>query len=593
MKKIILLLLITVGNVFLAVSQPFGENMELVNLGRKVNTGYHEAGPVISPDGRTLYFFVHNHPENNYGKEGSQDVWFVQKDDDGQWGEAKHLDKPLNIHRSNQVFGMLEGGSVLFVRGGSRKNSKGFSFIRKNGNTWSDPKEVEVDQFKQMNKGKFYGATISANGEFMILYFSERENSNFSDLYISKRKDNGDYSVPVKIDGLNTGRDEFAPYLAPDDKTLYFSSGRKDVGIGSADIYMTRRLDDTWMKWSEPENVGRPVNTRAFDAYLCVDKDMNVFVTQSGRTIDGGNLDIFTLKPREINIRLMGLVMDEESRQSIDGEIRIISQHNEADTLWTSDRSGAYETMINAQTSYQIEVVADGYEPLEASLNVGEVLSDSTIVRDFVLKANERAVMLTGILYNAETLEPITGTILMDHPAGNGKEMIIRTNGEGYFEKELNIEGWYMLTGTAEGYMNANDSIHNDRSELLVQRDLYLDPIKIGATVRLDNIFFDFDKTTLKPESYGELNKVLNFLESNPSVNIEIAGHTDNRGSDEYNINLSQGRAQAVVNYLIDQGIDEMRINAHGYGESVPVETNDTDAGRAINRRVEFTILSK
>jgi OOP family OmpA-OmpF porin len=593
MKKLILLFLFTTCNALIAVSQSFGDNMELVNLGRKVNTGYHEAGPVISPDGSTLYFFVHNHPENNYGKEGSQDVWFVEKGEDGSWGEAKHLDKPFNIHRSNQVFGVLGDGNLLFVRGGDRKNSKGFSFIRKQGSGWSNPVEVEVEDFKKMNQGKFYGATISTDGNYIILYFSEREHSRFSDLYLSKRKDDGNFSKPVKINGLNTGRDEFAPFLAPDDKTLYFSSSRKDVGIGSADIYVTRRLDDTWTKWSEPENVGRPVNTRAFDAYMCVDKDKNVFVTQSGRTIDGGNLDIFALEQRQLNIRLIGMVMDEESRQMVNGEIRFISDKGETDTLWTNENNGTYETHVKAKTTYEVEVVADGYETLKTSLAVGKVQKDTTIVRDFALKANERAVMLAGTLFNGQTLEPVRGRIVMDSPAGNGKEIEIKTNSQGYFEKELEVEGWYMLTGLAEGYMNASDSIINNGEKTFIQKDLYLDPVEVGITVRLDNIFFDFDKTTLKPESYAELNKVLNFLESNPKVEIEIAGHTDNKGSDDYNVQLSHGRAQAVVEYLISQGINFDRIVAQGYGESVPVASNDTDKGRAINRRVEFTVLSK
>ncbi len=141
--------------------------------------------------------------------------------------------------------------------------------------------------------------------------------------------------------------------------------------------------------------------------------------------------------------------------------------------------------------------------------------------------------------------------------------------------------------------MNASDSIINNGEKTFIQKDLYLDPVEVGITVRLDNIFFDFDKTTLKPESYAELNKVLNFLESNPNVEIEIAGHTDNKGSDDYNVQLSHGRAQAVVEYLISQGITYERIVAQGYGEKVPVASNDTDKGRAINRRVEFTVLSK
>ena len=111
----------------------------------------------------------------------------------------------------------------------------------------------------------------------------------------------------------------------------------------------------------------------------------------------------------------------------------------------------------------------------------------------------------------------------------------------------------------------------------------------------IDNrvIYFDFDKTTLKSESFVELNKVVQFLNDNPTLQIEISGHTDNKGSDRYNENLSQGRAEAVVEYLIQEGIESWRLSAKGYGESKPVATNDTDEGRAENRRVEFTVLAK
>ena len=126
-----------------------------------------------------------------------------------------------------------------------------------------------------------------------------------------------------------------------------------------------------------------------------------------------------------------------------------------------------------------------------------------------------------------------------------------------------------------------------------VIKNLFLAPIEVGLTVRLKNIYFDYDKTTLKSESFIELNKVVDFLKQNPTVSIEISGHTDSRGSDTYNQNLSQGRSQSVVDYLSSQGIDAGRDTAHGNGESKPIDTNETDDGRANNRRVEFTVLKK
>jgi len=576
---------------FIGFSQTYNERYELVNLGRKVNTGYHEGAPVISMDGKTLYFFVHNHPENHDGKENSQDIWYSTLDENGEWTEAKHLGKPLNDHQANQVFTVLKDGT-LFIRGGGGRNEDGFSFTRKQGNDWSNPDEIDVDNFKKMNNGKFYGATLSSDGQYMILYFSEKENSTFSDLYLSKRLDNGDYSTPMKLpNNLNTGRDEFAPFLAPDDKTLYFSSNRKDMGEGSSDLYMTKRLDNTWMKWSDPVNLGRPLNTSAFDAYMSVDASGNVFTTQSGRTIDGGNLDIFHLKLKDITVTLRGLVLDDKTQTGINGHL-VISQDGEPTDTLDADAGGAYNTKLKGEGKFKIDVSLEGYYPTSGQFELVDVFNDTTVIKDFMLKPIKRNPILSGIVYDEKTNDPIDAAVEITRTGGGLNEKL-RTK-KGYYEKELEAKGWFMLTASKEGYLNTTDSIaYNSDEASLLTKDLYLKPIEVGTTVRLNNIFFDFDKTTLKSESYVELDKVVEFLNNNPSLEIEIAGHTDSKGSDDYNLELSQGRAQTVVDYLISNGIDEFRLVAHGYGETVPVATNDTDEGRAINRRVEFTVLKK
>ena len=141
------------------------------------------------------------------------------------------------------------------------------------------------------------------------------------------------------------------------------------------------------------------------------------------------------------------------------------------------------------------------------------------------------------------------------------------------------------------GYLESSSlvSVHSDGGEFIA--DIFLEPIEVGTTVVLKNIYFDFDKTTLKPESFIELDKVVKFLNDNPTLQIEISGHTDSKGSDSYNKDLSQGRAESVVSYLTEHGIDGFRMVPKGYGEEKPVATNDTDEGRAENRRVEFTVL--
>ena len=578
----------------IAFSQEYNGRHHLVNLGRKVNTGYHEAGPVVSADGKTLYFFVSNHPDNTHGKDGSQDIWYSKLDETRHWGPAQHLGKPLNRNKTNQVFTVLPDGNTLLIRGGSSKNSVGFSFTHRSGDAWTSPEEIKVQDFKQMNKGKFYGATMSSAGDFMILYFSEKENSSSSDLYMTRKLKEGHWSRPMKLAApVNTGRDDFAPYLAPDDKTLYFASSRKENSVGGVDIWKVVRLDKTWLKWSDPVNVGRPLNTRAFDSYMSVDNHGNVFTTQSGRTIDGGNLDIFQLEERPVTITLKGLVTDEKTEDAIGAELIMSWQGKVTDTLMAENGEGTYATRLPGEGKYSFAVASDGYHPVEGDLFVPLVINDTVILKDFKLRPVKRNVLLSGTVYDDKTNETLEARV--DIQYGLEARRIYRKRVEkGYFETELEKKGWFIISASAEGYLNTTDSVnYSSDNQTLLTKDLYLKPIEIGATVRLENIFFDFDKTTLKSESFVELDKVVEFLINNPSVEIEIAGHTDSKGSDDYNLNLSQGRAEAVVSYLIDNGIDDFRLIAQGYGETRPLETNNTDEGRAVNRRVEFTVLKK
>ena len=245
-------------------SQTFTPRYELIKI-KEVNSSYHDAAPIISPDGKKLYFFVANHPSNTYGTGGSQDIWMSKVDETGVWSAPEHLSSPFNQSRANQVFQVLPDGSLL-VRGGRSKDEVGFSIVRAGG-AWND---LKVKDFESMAVGRFYGATMSSDMKHMILYFSEQKNAVKSDLYVTHEQ-GGAWSRPVKLKFSNS-TDEFAPFIAPDDKSLYFASDRLDEGRqGGADIYRTARLDNTWNNWSKVVNIGRPLNTAAADDYFSMD----------------------------------------------------------------------------------------------------------------------------------------------------------------------------------------------------------------------------------------------------------------------------------------------------------------------------------
>jgi OOP family OmpA-OmpF porin len=566
-------------------AQEISPRYELVKMSDKVNTLYHEVSPVISTDGQRLYYFVHNHPQNTFGKDNSQDIWFTTLDEKGEWTEGKHLGPPFNQNRYNQVFNVLPDGSLL-IRGGRTKNSKGFTLVSPSGGMT----ELNIQGFPDMDKGLFNGATISSDAKHLILYFSEKPNDKFSDLYLSNQLPNGQWSKPVKLK-ISGPADEYSPFLSPDQKTLYFSSDRysKDK-VGGTDIYKSTRLDDTWLNWSEPENLGRSINTPAGDAYFSIDTHGNIFTARSGARVDGGNFDLFILKPRNFKILITGTTFNEKTKQPITASVELKIKEQKP-LIFKTTMNGIFETRIPEIDGFSVSAHAPGFNSFSQQYKVPLLTKDTTIHLDIYLAPLAKPLILAGDFLNKKTNQKVNAVTLQIVPKSDRAAQVLLT-GDGNYEQTIGKKDWYLLTASAEGYLTTNDSVQVTSDEVSpIVKNIFLQPLEVGLTVRLKNIYFDFDKTTLKPESFVELNKVVDFLKQNANVSIEIAGHTDSKGSDTYNLNLSQGRSQSVVDYLISQGIDANRLQAKGYGESKPIDSNDTEEGRANNRRVEFTVL--
>jgi OOP family OmpA-OmpF porin len=567
-------------------AQQISARYELVKMDKTVNTFHHEAAPIVSPDGNTLYFFVQDHPENTMGKDDTQDIWTTKKNSDGTWSQAQHLTAPFNDHRSNQVFTVLPDGS-LFIRGGKSRGEKGFSIAKTGGGL----RELAVKDFGKMNKGRFYGASMSADQKHIILYFSEIENSQNSDLYASHQQADGSYSRPEKLK-LSTNTDDVGPFVGPDQKTLYFGSARQSPGRqGGVDIYKSERLDDSWTNWSEPVNLGKPINTSALDFYFTMDSAGNIFTSRANKSMDGAQLDLYMLVPKTFSINLQGLVFNQKTKDPLHANVTVKIKDKDALKL-KSAGDGVFTTKFHEVNEFVISASADGFLPKEEEyIKVPTVYSDTTINIDIPLTPVAKKLTLIVNVLDKKTDKMISAKIDMIQK-GDKKVSLKGDAADGIFEREVPRTGWYVFTASAEGYLNGTDSVEfADEEKSPVTTNIYLQPIEVGVTVRLKNIYFDFDKTTLKKESYVELNKVVDFLKQNAHVEIEIEGHTDNKGSDEYNRSLSQGRSQAVVDYIVSQGIESYRLTARGYGESKPIDTNDTDAGRANNRRVEFTVV--
>jgi OOP family OmpA-OmpF porin len=578
MKRIVLLVCFLALQSNLLFSQ-VSQRYELVKLGKNVNTANHEAAPVVSPDGKNLYYFT-------VTPAGNQEIWLTQKTDQG-WSDGKKMGSPLNNNSTNQVFSVFPDGSLL-IRGGRGKDEIGFSIVSAGGSRT----ELKVEGFKDMMRGKFYGATMSSDKKHMVIYFSEAPASPRSDLYISHLNSDGSYTKPVKLK-ITDGSDEFGPFLSPNDKTLYYASDRSDPHKqGGADIYRAERLDDTWTSWTKPVNLNKPINTAAADDYYTVDAQGNVYTARANSRVDGGNLDVFMLVPKIVKINLNGIVYNEKTKAPINSSDVKITVEGIAPVSLKSTVAGKFDTRLPETDKYIINASASGYLPYNETFTLPLINADTTINVDVYLAPIAKPLVLSGTVFNKKTNKPIAAKI--DMIVKPDRQNVIRIDVDnGAFTHQVGKKGWYVMTATAEGYINAADSLEIGADENITQysKDLYLQPIEVGLTVKLKNIYFDNDKTILKPESFPELRKVLDFLTANPKIAVEIAGHTDSNGSDTHNEALSQGRSEAVVEWLISQGIDVERLSAKGYGEAKPIDTNATKEGQANNRRVEFTVL--
>ena len=491
--------------------------LKIENLGPNINTSLPELRPTISADGNLLFFICQNHPENTKFNEvpNSQDIWFSEKDSSGKWSPAVHLGFPLNTYYYNAVFWISPDNNRIlirnaFVNGDYAGNGVSMCYLNRNG-LWSKPEMLHIRNYAKYDRGHQNGAVMAHDGQTLLFYMSSVEGSYSNELYVSFLLGENDWSEPKSL-GKKINLKKFnqtTPYLAPDGKTLYFSSNRPG-GKGYMDIWMSTRLDDSWQNWSEPINLPSPINT------------------------------------------------------------------DDMDTFFTLDAGGEYAYMSTELNSY----------------------GESDIVRVKLLEREKPkpVILVSGNVYNKKTNKPLSATLIYETlPTGTVVGNGLSNPADGSFKFVLPYDKNYLIRAQADHFFAVSENFNLDSLVKAgykeIHKDLYLVPIEVGAVVRLNNVYFDFDKWFLRPESFVELDRVVKMLQENPAVVIEMSAHTDSRGSDEYNFKLSDNRAKSVTEYILSKGIAVNRISSKGYGETRPVVPNDTDENRQLNRRVEFTIL--
>lgn len=481
-----------------------------VNLGDGVNSEHDEYAPTLTADEQTLIFTRKRPREDEeflyLGREFED--FYVSKQEEGSWGKAENLGPPINTQNNEGAQSISADGMHLYFTACNRPGGMGscdIYYARKAGEGWSEP----VNLGPPVNSAAWESQpSVSADGK--TLYFTSNRDGNIGlmDIWVTRRVREGQWSVPENLGPvINTEGREMAPFIHPDNKTLFFTSSGHP-GMGGLDLFYSLR--DESGQWQTPVNLGYPINTFSDEMSLVVGASGTEAYFASEQPGGEGGTDLYFFE------------LYEEARP----------------------------TPVTYMKGFVFD--ADTRRRLEANFELIELTTDEVIVQS--------------------VSDARTGEFLIPIPTMTNLALNVWRDGYLFFSENFAFED--VRTGVDPHLYN-----------------IPLQPIKEGQSVVLRNIFFKTDSHELLPESLTELKKLLNLLNQNPDMKIEISGHTDNTGSFAHNKNLSEKRALSVYHYLLENGIDEERLTYSGYADEQPIATNDTGEGRAMNRRTEFKVL--
>ena len=522
------------------VANPVRVSIE--NLGPVVNSKYREYAAVISADESVMLFTSRR--DNTTGKLIAEDGLYYEDiytstKQNNIWTPPINLPAPVNTKEHDATIALSNDGQKLFIYFDDGNNKGDILLSKLEGDRWSKPEEAGG---KAINTDYSEIHACFSYDEKSIYFVSNKPEGSLGgfDIWVTRQGADGKW-LPAENLGptINTPYDEEGVFMHPDGKTMYFSSkGHKTMG--SYDIFRTVFENG---RWSEPENIGYPINSADKDVFYVVSASGKHGYYSSARMDAIGETDIYM-------ITLLG--PEKETVMSSQDQLLLSST--------ILEREAVIEPKLDRKFASNVTILKG---------TVRDAVSKEPLNALIVITDNEKNEVVSTFQSNSKT-----GKYLVSLPSGRN----------------------YGIAVTMEGYLFFSENIDLPKSKTYqeIEKDIDLSRLEVGQKIVLKNIFYDFDKSTLRPQSMAELDRLTKLLETNPTLRIEISSHTDNVGSAAYNEKLSESRALSVVNYLVEKkGIKKERLEYKGYGFTQPIAPNDTDQGRQLNRRTEFKILSK
>lgn len=656
----------------------------IINLGPLINTYYDEYAAYLPPNDSNIYL-TSTRPKSEPRKRVSrykfkESIYAADNCiyEPAQWvSGVKELNKRVNVSMAGVD---PDDKNIFFYEGKKNTGRLMIASYNSQKDKWNDIHSVKG----KINHIAFRETSIAIGPDKKAYFISNRRGSvGGKDIwvadYMKKDKWGKPYNIGTK---LNTPFDEEGIYISDDGNTLYFSSNGH-LGMGGYDVYKSVKLNNG--SWSEPINMGHPVNSPADELFYHPTQDTMVALYSTIRGDSEGGLDIYKIQvdPRK-PFYIEGTVLDAETGRLLSATVTVLDNNTAMPILSAPvdtisglysldfedigdyslqiDKAG-YKTVVDTiecpkkkretiVLDYELELIKhpftlrgsvkdidNNYLPLQAILTFVDTVNNkiygrqytdsignysitfgdkydmlihveskdyfeldtfvyatkepgSIINRDLLLKRSKIDYTLTGIVSDEANQAPVYGDLSFYRPNEDDPFAIVTTDSiSGKYTAVFEEKGPFLIEVEAGGFFFLNSTYRFNGDTTLAIRNFGLKKMSTGAKIVVENILFNTGKSTLKPESFPELNKLAVLLIKNEDVRIEVSGHTDNVGSAALNKRLSKARALTVKNYLVSRGVEEERMEYEGYGFDQPIAPNETKEGRAQNRRVEIKVL--
>lgn len=510
------------------------------NLGERVNSEFDDYNPVLHPTLDLLYFTSRRNIDKKDKRLDADNKYmeniFISEQAGDLWRKPKVIENKLDSKNNESLLTLSPDGSKIYLYNGEENGGDILVSELKKDN-WKSPKGISG---RILSKDKETTITFSPDGKEMFFVSNQDGSIGGMDIFYSKLDAKEKWIDPINMGAaINTTYDEEAVYWHPKEDKLYFSSQGHN-SMGGYDVFVIERNENGM--WSSPLNLGYPINTPSDDIFFKMDETNKQAYYSSVRDNGYGGKDLYKI-----------IILGEEKELKLKtDDIFLAWNHKPINDLFY-------------------------HKPSELKVDT--------------------ALFMTGMLTDSKSGEPIIFAKIevidleLSQVIATGL-----TDTAGTYEIKIPKKKDYGVELTAKDYLFFVEIANLSQKQVVeskVTANFQLDKIDVGAKMVLDNIFFETNKATIKPESTTELERLANLLIENPTIRLEISGHTDNVGSYRANQKLSESRAKSVVDYMVSKGVGSSRLEYKGYSFNQPIADNSTAEGRSKNRRVEFKVLSK